>query len=64
MIVGMDIKDAIKLIGSRAYSKVHGAELEVKIKDVKQTYGHFRFLVAPIAGKGEFWTEKIELITK
>jgi len=57
--------DYEKYVGKRAYTKLGLSVLvEVKILDYKNKYGHDRFLVTPIAGKGEMWTETIELIAK
>ncbi len=39
-----------------------GILVEVTVKDVKTSYGQNRFLVTPIAGKGEAWVENITLI--
>ena len=36
-----------------------GIGVMVKIKAVESQYGHLRFLVSPISGSGEVWTQKI-----
>lgn len=33
-------------------------EVEVEILDYKNSYGRDRFLVTPVAGTGETWTEQ------
>lgn len=36
--------------------------IEVKILDVKMSYGRERYLVTPVAGSGERWVEAVALI--
>lgn len=38
-----------------------GLGVDVKIVDVKKSYGNERFRVIPIAGDGAVWVEKITL---
>ena len=33
----------------------------VKILDVKQSYGKTRWLVSPLEGSGQEWTERVEI---
>ena len=33
----------------------------VTIKDYKFAYGCHRYLVTPVSGEGEMWTEKVEI---
>lgn len=35
--------------------------IEVKILDVKMSYGRERYLVTPVAGSGEVWVEAVTL---
>lgn len=39
-------------------------KVEVKILDVKNTYGRTRYLITPISGTGEMWVETVYLIEK
>lgn len=36
-------------------------EFEVEIIDTKRAYGRERFLVKPVAGKGEAWLEDVRI---
>ena len=38
---------------------IDGLIIEVIAKDFKQSFGHFRYLISPVSGSGEIWTEKI-----
>ena len=40
---------------------IRGLEIDVKIIDVKKSYGRDRFKVEPIRGKGAVWVEHVEL---
>lgn len=47
----------LKNIGRKAYIKVGGLDVEVIIKDFKNSYGKSRWLVTPVAGRGEVFVE-------
>lgn len=53
------MKEKLKLIGKKGTINVSGLIVEVKILDFKMSYGHERYLVTPVAGKGEVWTETV-----
>lgn len=36
-----------------------GLQVSIVILDIKTSYGRTRFLVSPVAGKGEVWVESI-----
>lgn len=36
-----------------------GLRVSIVILDIKMSYGRTRFLVSPVAGKGEVWVESI-----
>ena len=38
-----------------------GVQVTVKILDVKNSYGRERFLVTPMDGQGEAWTENVDI---
>lgn len=40
---------------------IRGLAVEVKIVDVKKSYGRDRFKVEPVRGKGAVWVESVEL---
>lgn len=50
-----------KYVGKTATVNVGGLTVQVIIKDFKTSYGRERYLVSPIAGTGEVWTEKVEI---
>lgn len=56
------MKELMEVIGKRAYINLESLKVEVEITDVKNSYGNTRYLVKPIAGKGEIWKESVELI--
>lgn len=47
----------LKNIGRKAYIQVGGLDVEVVIKDFKNSYGKNRWLVVPTSGRGEVWVE-------
>lgn len=48
-------------LNKKGIVRVGGLEIKVTIKDFKISYGKERFLIEPIAGNGEIWTEKVQL---
>lgn len=54
------MKDLLDVVGSVRRLPINGLEVDVRIKDVKRSYGRLRYLVSPVAGCGEVWTEKLE----
>ena len=59
----MKLSDYQKYIGKTAKFRVQkvgiGLSFEVKVKDVRNFYGHIRLLVEPVAGTGSAWVENI-----
>jgi len=55
------MKELIQAIGKKGLIQIGGLNVEVKVLDVKQSYGRDRYLVTPIAGNGEVWIECINL---
>lgn len=49
-------------VGKNAYVIIGKVKFEVLVKDIKNSYGKTRYLIAPIAGRGEMWTEKVSII--
>ena len=45
----------------KAYIEYKGLEIEVEVKDHKNSYGKDRCLVTPISGKGEVWMENVSI---
>lgn len=55
-------KEVETYVGKKATVDMGGLTVEVKIVDVKKSYGRDRYLITPVAGKGEVWVEKVTLI--
>lgn len=54
----MKLSDYAKYIGKIAKLSYHPALVfDVKILDVKQSYGNIRFLVEPVSGSGSAWVQ-------
>lgn len=47
-----------KYVGKEGAVRVGGLQVNVKILDVKRSYGQERYLVTPLNGVGEIWTEQ------
>ena len=62
----MKLSEFQKYIGKTALFRVRlagiGLSFEVKIKDVKNSYGNIRFLIEPKAGCGSAWVENGNLV--
>lgn len=54
----MGKKDKIAKVGQKGTIFAGGFKVEVEIVDYKKSYGRDRWLVKPIAGSGEVWTEQ------
>lgn len=56
-------KEVEEFVGKKAiYEPDLSLAFEVKVLDVKISYGNKRYLVTPVAGTGERWVESIKLI--
>lgn len=59
------MNDKIKsYVGKTGQVNLGGLLVNVKIIDVKQSYGRDRYKVTPVSGKGEIWIERITLSAK
>lgn len=58
------MKELLQNIGKEAEISVGGLTVLVTIDDVKKSYGHDRFLVTPIAGRGSVWVEAVSLVNE
>lgn len=47
------------LIGAHGSITVGELHIDVRVLDVKQSYGKTRYLVQPIAGSGQQWMEQV-----
>ena len=53
------MKELLAAIGKTGTIELNGLSVSVTILDVKRSYGHTRFLVTPVAGEGQAWTEAV-----
>ena len=59
------MKDLIeKYIGKQGNVIINNMRIEVKILDYKESYGKRRWLITPIAGMGQSWTEQEPVTTE
>jgi hypothetical protein len=49
-------------ISDRALYRIHGLQIEVKIKDMRKIYSRVDYLVEPISGKGMSWVSSDSVI--
>ncbi len=54
----MGTKDKVANVGKKGVFAVGGIKVQVEIVDYKNSYGRDRWLVKPVAGSGEVWTEQ------
>ena len=54
----MRTKDKVAKVGEKGTMFTGGFKVEVEIVDYKNSYGRDRWLVKPVAGSGEVWTEQ------
>lgn len=55
----MPHNEAAALIGKVREIEVNGLAVDVMVNDVKQAYGRTRYLVSPVAGRGQVWVERL-----
>ncbi len=55
----MTYNEAAALIGKVREIDVNGLAVDVMVNDVKQAYGRTRYLVSPVAGRGQVWVERL-----
>jgi hypothetical protein len=48
----------LSTVGKKGSISVGGFRVEVEVIDYKNSYGRDRYLVSPVAGSGEIWTEQ------
>ena len=53
--------DATALVGKTASVTFNELTFAVRVTAAKVAYGHVRFLVTPVAGRGAVWVGNIEL---
>lgn len=57
----MTVAEAAQLLGRTGTIRQAGLTVGVTVIDVKQSYGRTRYLVSPLAGKGEIWVEQVTI---
>ena len=57
-------KDMIHAMNSEALYVTGGLSVDVRIVDVKQTYGRICYQIVPVQGMGEKWVEGSHLLFK
>ena len=57
----VDILEAAQLVGKEAAVRLDGLRVNVRVQNVKQSYGKIRWLVTPLSGSGFKWVEQLEL---
>lgn len=57
----MTITELASLVGQEGTVNLGAFNVRVKVLDVKESYGRVRYQVAPVAGSGEMWTERLTL---
>lgn len=54
------VSETAKLLGSENFRVLLGGlRVDVRILDVKQSYGRTRYQVAPVSGVGSVWVENV-----
>ncbi len=53
------MKEKLEKIGQVGKIQVGGLEVEVKTLDYKFSWGRDRWLVEPISGQGQVWSEQV-----
>jgi hypothetical protein len=53
-----------KLVGQTGWLDEGLLQFEVRINDVKQAYGHTRYNVTPVSGKGSKWVDSDRVVLK
>lgn len=49
------------LIGAQGSITVGELHIDVRVLDVKQSYGKVRYLIQPVAGSGQQWMEHVTI---
>lgn len=53
------MKELLQTIGKEGFISLNGLKVNVKVLDVKNSYGRIRYQVTPLSGEGEIWVENI-----
>lgn len=51
-----------QFVGQKGTVTLQGLIINIRILDVKRSYGRTRYLVTPLSGIGEIWTERVTLV--
>ena len=60
----MTAQEAIKIMGTTRRINLQSLSVDVVVLDIKTSYGRTRYLVSPVAGTGQMWTEQAGLPIK
>lgn len=55
----MSVRELARMIGKKALWKAGTMAIEVEILDVRIVYGRVQYLIRPVSGSGEDWTETV-----
>lgn len=55
----MTITELAALVGTEADVQAGAFLIRCRVLDVKESYGRVRYLVTPLTGSGETWTERL-----
>ena len=58
----MTTAEANRLISMIGQIETSRLVIQVRILDVKETYGKVRYLVTPVAGSGQAWKENVQFV--
>ncbi len=53
------MKELLAVINKEGTITTGGLKVNIRVNDVKQSYGRTRYLVSPISGEGEVWVESV-----
>lgn len=56
----MTVQTAPFKINQVGIISIGGLEVEVMLQDIKERWGHTRFLVSPVSGSGQVWVEQFK----
>jgi hypothetical protein len=51
----MKLKDHFKNVGETISVPMAGLTVDVKVMDIKQSWGQVKYQITPVSGEGEVW---------
>lgn len=55
----MTTVEMAQYVGKKGFLPIGGLKVDIEILDVNEQWGRLRFLVRPLAGEGQVWTEGV-----